>query len=494
MPAALVWCLTLGGLTTSAQTLPNSSAGRAMSAILGFIDSGDAAGFEQYARGAFTPEFLRGLPADRMAQNITRLKETTGGLALAEIRTMPDGALEVNTTARRDPAFKARFVLRLAPNHRISELRLAMFDPAQHQNPYAGVPPSSSLAERMGAIGKVLESESAAGRFSGTLIIAQNGQPKLERATGLANRAFSVPNTVETKFHIGSITKMFTAIAIAQLAAAGKLSFDDPISKYLPDYPDQPLASRITVHHLLTHTSGLGDYQSSEYQKRRWSLDGLSDHYRFFASQPLRFDPGKGWGYSNAGFLLLGLIVERVTGQSYTGYVTEHVFKPAGMNESGFDVIDDLTPRLAVGYTRITKEGSREGPLKSNVLTLPFGSPAGGAFSTARDLLKFAEALQSNRLLDAKHTQMVTSAKAKPDGPPELFYGYGFRVLTINRQRAFGHGGSVPGGSAELFIFPETGLVVVALANIDPPAAGRLVTPICELLTQTPATVEQSKP
>lgn len=138
---------------------------------------------------------------------------------------------------------------------------------------------------------------------------------------------------------------------------------------------------------------------------------------------------------------------------------------------------------LAVGFARITKESSREGPLKNNTLTLPVGSPAGGAYSTVKDLLRFSEALLSNKLLDSKYTALVTSAKAKPDEPPELFYGYGFRVLTINGQRAFGHGGSLPGGSAELFIFPDSGLIVVGLANIDPPAAGRLVTPICELLT-----------
>lgn len=464
--------------------LPDTAAGRALASILRFIDTGNAKGFQQYAAAAFTEEFLRGLPADRMAQNVTRIHETTGGLEIAEATAKPDGAVEVVARARRNPEFFAHFLLRLSPEGKISELRLGIKDPVKQHNPYASLPPETSLPGKIAAIDRELQAAAAEERFSGVLLITRNGDPLLERAVGSANRAFNVPNTLNTKFYIASQTKMFTAIAAMQLVAAGKLRLEEPIAKHLPDYPDQKSAARITLRQLLTHTSGLGDFQSAEYEAKRWQLKGLADFYQFFAHRPLRFEPGKGWGYSNAGFLLLGLIVERASGQPYTEYVQQRIFRPAGMTSSGFALPDDLTSNLAVGYTRVTKEGGREGPLRTSTLMVPHGSPAGGAHSTARDLLRFVNALQKHTLLDAEHSAMVIKAQAKPDGSPELHYGFGFRVLTINGQRVFGHGGSIPGGSSELFVFPDSGLVVIALANIDPPAASQMVTPIVELLAR----------
>ena len=483
MIAAILWVLPGAAQTQTA--LPDTPAGRALTKILAFIDSGDGDGFERYAKGAFTEDFLRAVPADQMAQHVVQLHETTNGLEVVTSDSRSDDEIEITARARRNPDYKAHMVLKMSASHQIAELRLGILDPARQPHPYAGISPQASISEKIAAIDQEVQAQGADGRFSGVVLIAHNDKVLLQRAVGLADQSFAVPNTAETKFHIGSQTKMFTAVAAAQLAAEGKLKFDDPMGKYLNDYPDQAVASQITVRQLLTHTSGLGDFQTPDYDRERWELHGLADLYRFFANQPLRFAPGKGWGYSNAGMMLVGLIVERVSGSAYTDYIREHVFRPAGMQDSGFDAVADVTPLLAVGYTHATEKGSRQGPLRSNLMMIPNGNPAGGAYSTAGDMLRFAAALRAHRLLDRAYTELVTGPQVKAEGPPELFYGYGFRVVTINGQRTYGHGGSVPGGNSELFIFPDKDLTVIVLANDDPPSASKIATPICELLTET---------
>jgi CubicO group peptidase (beta-lactamase class C family) len=479
--AVLLWVLP--GAAQTQTGLPDTPAARALAKVLAFIDSGDGDGFGRFAKGAFTEEFLRAVPADQMAQHVVQLHENTSGLEVETVQSRSDDEIEINARARRNPDYKAHMVLRLSSSHLIAELRLGILDPARQPHPYVDVSPKASVAERIAAIDREVQARGADGQFSGGVLIAQGEKVLLQRAVGLADQSFAVPNTAETKFHIGSQTKMFTAVAAAQLAAEGRLKFGDPMGKYLTDYPDRAVASQITVDQLLTHTSGLGDFQTPDYDRERWQLHGLADLYRFFANQPLRFAPGKGWGYSNAGMMLVGLIVERVSGSPYTDYIREHVFRPAGMQNSGFDAVSDVTSNLAVGYTHATEKGSRQGPLRSNLMMIPNGNPAGGAYSTTGDMLRFAAALRAHRLLDGASTELVTAAHVKAEGPPELFYGYGFRVVTINGQRAYGHGGSVPGGNSELFIFPDMDLTVIALANDDPPSASRIVTPICELLT-----------
>ncbi len=481
--AGIVWVLP--GAAQTQTVLPDTPAGHALTRILAFIDSGDGDGFERYAKGAFTEDFLRAVPADQMAQHVVQLHDATSGLEVVASDSRSEDEIEITARARRNPDYTAHMVLRMSASHQIAELRLGIRDPAREPHPYAAVSPQASISEKIAAIDREVQAQGAGGQFSGVVLIAHDQKVLLQRAVGLADQSFAVPNTAETKFHIASQTKMFTAVAAAQLAAKGELRFDDPMGKYLSDYPDKAVASQITVAQLLTHTSGLGDFQTPEYDRERWQLHGLADLYRFFADQPLRFAPGKGWGYSNAGMMLVGLIVERVSGSAYTDYVREHVFRPAGMQDSGFDAVADVIPGLAVGYTHATEKGSRQGPLRSNLMMIPNGNPAGGAYSTVGDMLRFAEALRAHRLLDKAYTELVTAPHAKAEGPPELFYGYGFRVLTINGQRAYGHGGSVPGGSSELFTFPDKDLTVIVLANGDPPSASKVATPICELLTQT---------
>jgi D-alanyl-D-alanine carboxypeptidase len=297
------------------------------------------------------------------------------------------------------------------------------------------------------------------------VLIAKGERPLLSAAYGLADRERQVANTVNTRFRLGSMNKMFTAVAILSLVEAGKVALDDPLGKHLPDYPASEVRSKVTLRHLLMHTGGTGDIFGPQFSEKRLALRTHADYVALYGTRTLLFEPGAEWRYSNYGYVLLGAIIERVSGRSYYEYVRDRVYAPAGMSSTGSEPEDTQVPERSVGYT---KRGSGQ-TWASNVNTLPYrGMAAGGGYSTTADLLRFATALTSNRLLKAEHTASVLTTKvATPGGS---YYGLGFMERDFNGVRAFGHGGGAPGMNGELLIFPS-GYVVVVLANMDPPAA-----------------------
>jgi CubicO group peptidase (beta-lactamase class C family) len=342
-------------------------------------------------------------------------------------------------------------------------------------------PDDATLARELNTY---LEQATASDAFSGTVLIAKDGQPIFKKAYGLADKDNNRANNVDTKFDLGSMNKMFTAVAIAQLVEQGKLSFTDTVGKLLPDYPNKAVAEKVTVHHLLTHTSGMGSYFNGKFQANLKNLKTVSDYLPLYVDDPLAFEPGTKWQYSNSGFALLGLIVEKVSGQSYYDYVKEHIFKPAGMVNTDSYERDKDTPNLAVGYTRMGDNGRPDpaAPRHANTSMRPLkGSPAGGGYSTVDDLLKFSLALQSHKLLSPKYTEIVTTGKVEMGGPGRK-YGYGFGEEVSNGRRIVGHNGGGPGIGANFDIFTELGYTTVILGNYDPPTVMPVVMKIRELL------------
>jgi D-alanyl-D-alanine carboxypeptidase len=306
-------------------------------------------------------------------------------------------------------------------------------------------------------------------RFSGAVLIARNGKTILDESYGLADRTAKTPNTVETQFRFGSMGKMFTAVSILQLAQAGKLDLTAPIGRYLPGYPNRDIAEHVTVNNLLTHTGGTGDIFGPEFEAHRLTLKTPADYITLYGARAPRFAPGARNEYSNYGFMLLGRIVETVSGQRYDDYIAGHIFKPAGMTATGNLPETVRLPKRATGYMT---EG---GKIVSAADTLPWsGTPAGGGYSTVGDFAKFADALMANRLLDAAHTRLLTEGGfTAADGK---FWRYDFGPPGGGGRRSYGHGGGAPGISGDLSIFPaEPGhdaYTVVVLANRDPPVAG----------------------
>ncbi|HEX6397077.1 MAG TPA: serine hydrolase domain-containing protein [Steroidobacteraceae bacterium] len=302
-----------------------------------------------------------------------------------------------------------------------------------------------------------LTRRAADGSFSGAVSVSKHGLLLYSAARG---------NAVDTKFRFGSMGKMFTAVAIAQLAQAGKLSFGDPLGKYLTNYPNAEVA-KITLHQLLTHTGGTGDIFGPEFLEKRAQLRELRDYVTLYGARAPEFPPGSRHEYSNYGFILLGRVIEEVSGASYDRYVREHIFVPAGMTSTDNQPESSRIPGLAVPYS-----SDPQGSLRPAADTLPWrGTSAGGGYSTVGDLQKFAQALLAHRLLDAKHTSLVLTGKV--DTPRRgLRYAYGFEDAELpNGLHRVGHGGGAPGMNGVLAIYPEAGYVVVVLANRDPPAA-----------------------
>jgi D-alanyl-D-alanine carboxypeptidase len=320
-------------------------------------------------------------------------------------------------------------------------------------------------ADAVAALSAHARERARAGEFAGAVLVARHGKVLLQDAWGRADRKAGVANTPATRFRIGSMNKMFTAVATLQLVEAGKLRLDDAIGQHLPGYPNKEVAAKVTVRHLLTHTGGTGDIFGPEFDQHRMRLREHRDYLKLYGRRGLTHEPGARFEYSNYGFVLLGALIERVTGGSYDDYVRDHIFRPAGMRSTGAlpEAVD--VPDRAVGYLR-SSPGSDWVP---NTDTLPWrGTAAGGGYSTVGDLLRFAQALESGTLISE-------ATLAEATRPHQQQYGYGFGVQGQGRLGSYGHGGGAPGMNGELRVFPELGYVVVALSNLDPPAASELV-------------------
>ena len=264
------------------------------------------------------------------------------------------------------------------------------------------------------------------------------------------------------------MNKMFTATAILQLLQAGKLRLDDPLGKYLTDYPNKEIATKVTIKQLLTHTGCTGDIFGPEFDAHRLELRTLQDYVKRYGGRGPQFEPGSRWEYSNYGFVLLGVVIEKASGENYYDYARKHIYEPAGMTSTGSEPEDQAVADRSVRYTKMGSNGQWH----ANNDTLPHrGTSAGGGYSTVDDLLSFANALQNHTLLKPEYREMLTTGKVDT---PRGRYGYGFGDQTINGTRCFGHGGGAPGMNGDLEICPGPGYVIAVLANMDPPAASRI--------------------
>ena len=393
--------------------------------------------------------------------------------ALYEFLTSDLGQLEIRTI-RRESDEKVTLIAHSAAkdtpvrflfdikDERIDGVAIRLGAPPGETHTLLNLPRSiddSMLADRLD---KQLQALAAKRKFSGVVLLARQGKPFFHKAYGLANRDSGAPNTISTAFDTGSITKLMTRIAVAQLLQAGKLSLDGRINDYLPDYPNGEVARQVTVRQLLDHSSGLGDIFNARWEsasKERYVTP--RDFFDLFVNDPLRFAPGSSRSYSNAGFVVLGAIVEAAAGKSFSEYLEANIFSPAGMTRSGLEKRDGTNPAFAVGYASTGPGGS----LVDNLDMLPLqGSPAGSSMHTAEDLLKLDSALRDGRLLDPNWTAWVyTSDGVREDA------GY-----------AIGVAGGAPGVSAGL---ESNGTVtVIVLSNFDPPTGEALARELYQAL------------
>ncbi|MFF2327159.1 MULTISPECIES: serine hydrolase domain-containing protein [unclassified Streptomyces] len=315
--------------------------------------------------------------------------------------------------------------------------------------------------------------------FSGTVLVVRGKRTVLARSYGMADKAKSVPNTADTIYCLASVTKLFTAVAVAQLVQQGKVAFEKTLGTYVDGFPST-VGDTVTVHHLLTHTSGMGDYHGIDgyftaaagWTTAEQVMAGTLD---FIRKAPLSFQSGAGHQYSNSGYTVLGAIVAQVSGQSYYDYIRQHVFGPAGMGDSDFCTKAQWRSdrRIAHPYRKQPSGQRIDGVDQEQLFT---GLPDGNAFSTAPDLVRFTRALLDGTLLDPAHIDLVVGAKmpaaslpAKPGLPAKtLFEAYGPGVTLRNGKWAVGHNGGSDGISTNVEWYPSTDWVAVKLSNYDP--------------------------
>jgi CubicO group peptidase (beta-lactamase class C family) len=311
--------------------------------------------------------------------------------------------------------------------------------------------------------------------FSGSVLITKGGKILLYKSYGEADRSKKVPNTGKTKFRIASITKQFTAMAILLLQSRGKLGLQERACDYLATCP--PGWQKITIHHLLTHTSGLPDYYAAPdwafYQATPMAPNEIMEH---FMDKPLDFPPGAGWKYSNSGYEVLGMIIERVSGTTYETFIKENIFIPLNMAHSGYlEGAEGLATGYADAYT--TQPANFEHP--STLFAM------GGLFTTVNDLVLWDQALFTDRLIPQDlSAKMFTPYHSVPDmGRITGFgYGYGWFIGDIQHHRAVFHPGRIAGFSTLNSVFPDDGIVVVVLSNQWIPSIYGMVGRLGELL------------
>jgi CubicO group peptidase (beta-lactamase class C family) len=320
---------------------------------------------------------------------------------------------------------------------------------------------SVCFAQDTARMEQLIQAAVQARTFMGSVLVARGGEVVLSKGYGSANLEWDLPNTPTTKFRLGSVTKQFTAAAILLLEERGKLKLDDPVKKHMPDAPEA--WDGITIHHLLTHTSGITNFTAlPEYRKLQVFASPVAKTIESFKDKPLDFAPGERMSYSNSGYLVLGHLIEVLSGDSYAEFVQENIFTPLGMKDSGFDSNSEIIPRRAAGYSPGPK-----GPTNTGFIHMTIPHAAGALYSTTEDLLRWQQGLFAGKVV-------TPASLAKMTTPFKGDYGFGVNVRTVNGRKLVQHGGGIEGFNTALAYFPETRTTVVVLANLNGPVADQL--------------------
>ncbi|MDR6846126.1 serine hydrolase [Flavobacterium granuli] len=313
-------------------------------------------------------------------------------------------------------------------------------------------------------IDKLMSQYSEYSQFNGSVLVADQGKIIYKKGFGMANMEWSIPNQPDTKHRLGSITKQFTALLILQLVEKGKLKLDVPISTYLPDYP-KATGDKITIHQLLTHTSGIPNYTSFPNFFKTVSLNPYTPEafVKVFCDLPLEFTPGQKFAYSNSGYFLLGYIIEKTTGKTYEQCLQENIFTPLLMNNSGYDHYAAIIKNRASGY-----EKNGKSYVNANYLDMSIPYAAGSLYSTVEDLYLWDQALYTDRLLSAKSKDLLFGSYISARGG---FYGYGWSINEVtvgdskDKLKVISHGGGINGFNTLISRIPSDKKLVLLLSN-----------------------------
>lgn len=446
--------------------LPNTPEVAIVTAYIRAFNSGNESIMKDFIRNNFSENSLKDRSIDSRLERYRMMRAEMKSLEIQKLISSREKELSILAKAGNGETLTLGF--EFDDSHKLSGIRIMLGESEPEE-----IGPPMTKKEFLVEIEKYLSEIVRADKFSGAVLIARDTNIIFKNAYGYADKPFNTPNRIDTKFNLGSINKFFTRLAIGQLAEAGKLSFDDLIIKHIPDYPNKTVAQKVTIKHLLEMTSGLGDFFGEKYEMiPKIRIRTLQDYLQLFVKDSLLFEPGTNRRYSNAGYIVLGLIIEKISGVDYYSYVRENIFKRAGMENTDSYMMDGITPNLATGYTH--PEGDSINWV-SNIYTAPArGSSAGGGYSTVDDLFKFIQALRNGKLLSAKYSHWMLTGDL-PETDPELPL----------KKGDFGIAGGAPGINAAVEFDASTGSLVIVLGNYDPPAAMEVARKLRGLLMRT---------
>jgi D-alanyl-D-alanine carboxypeptidase len=426
--------------------IPDTPAGHALAMWVNAVNSGDEAKVQ-----AYVDKYHR----KSTAKDYVYLHQALGDLTLLKIeKNEPNDVVVILGEANFDEALRSEFKTDPA-----DPMKLAFAQSAGTDRPDDVAIPRLTRADALKAMTARADGLAAQDKYMGAVLIEDHGKILFEKAWGYGDRDAKTPLKVTDKFRLGSMNKMFTAVATLQLVGQGKLSLDGTVGRYLPDYPNKEIAGKVTIRMLLTHTGGTGDIFGDAFDKHRLALKTLADYVKLYGARAPELPPGTN-AYSNFGFILLGVIVQKVSGEDYYDYVHDHIFKPAGMTDTGSLPESVPVPGRVNGYT------DKDGKWVLNTDTLPWrGTPAGGGYSTLADLLRFAHAMMGGKLLPHGLRDAATRSQTEGD-----WYGYGFELHGTGLAHSYGHTGGAPGMATEMRIYPAAKVIAIELSNIDPGA------------------------
>jgi CubicO group peptidase (beta-lactamase class C family) len=452
--------VSMQGRSEETAHLPDTQAGRLVGDWMNVCQAQNLARLTEWLTANLSEQAAKRASAQDRAREDLGLCETNGGFRLAGITNAEPNAISVLLVGLKSGIwFEDRFVVNDAG--KLDRARPIPTVPAESTLP-KDLSDGSVAHEASSAVAKL----SRMGLFSGIVTVARGRQTIASASAGYADLAKKTPITGSTQFTLGSMGKMFTAAGIGQLVDQGKLSFDDTVGKFFADYPNQTVRDKVTVGMLLSHTAGLGDFlgkRTPDMMKN--GVKRAADFMPLYDTEEPQFAPGTSWAYSNAGLALAGAILEKVSGEDYPDYLRKHIFAVAGMTNSDPNNLPHITARMVTPYTKMSERGPSS---DSHEAEHDIGSPAGGAISTADDLVRFADALRNGKLVsNATFAEMI-----KPHGSAlAAKYGYAMEIGETYGRTVVGHGGGFPGVSTRLYLVLDLPYTVVALANIDPPAA-----------------------
>lgn len=440
--------------------LPEGVRGQRIKALIGALNSGDPGKIEGFLKTHCTERFRSFVPIEGHIEVFQGFLQETGGIDFSGIRIYTPERKGQTVVIVKDKNYDSYRGLTVrftdAPEYLIGG---AGFSPARA--PADKKEPSLTEEKFIAETKAFMDKLAARGLFSGTLLIAKGEKILLTMAAGEASKAFHVPNTIDTKFNLGSMNKMFTSTAVVRLAEKGKLSLDDPISKYIDEtWLPKEVTDKITIRHLLTHSSGLGSYFNETYQKSSRALFRKLDDYKpLIKDDRPAFDPGKRFQYSNTGMFLLGVIIEKATGEDYFDHIRKAIYEPAGMTDTDCYEMDYPVENLAIGYSPDPKSPTGwQNNLYKHVIK---GGPAGGGFSTVKDLHRFALALIGGRYVSKESLKEMWTDHLGAG------YGFGFSIAIGAAGKVVGHGGGFDGINSNLDIFLDSGTIVAVMSNTD---------------------------